>query len=76
MAGLADYIHSLGLKAGIYSGPGPLTCARFEASYGHEDADAQQIASWGYDLLKYDWCSYRTIAKSKDLSNLNYPTAR
>ncbi len=73
MAALAGDIHSLGLKAGIYSGPGPLTCAKFEASYGHEDADAQQIAAWGYDLLKYDWCSYRTIAKSNSLDELELP---
>ena len=73
MSSLTAYIHSLGLKAGIYSGPGPLTCARFEASYQHESADAHQIAAWGFDLLKYDWCSYRTIAKSNDLADLELP---
>jgi alpha-galactosidase len=73
MPALTAYIHSLGLKAGIYSGPGPLTCARFEASYQHEDADAHQIAAWGFDLLKYDWCSYRRIVKSNDLADLQLP---
>ncbi|HEX4031020.1 MAG TPA: putative Ig domain-containing protein [Terracidiphilus sp.] len=73
MPSLTAYIHSLGLKAGIYSGPGPLTCARFEASYQHEDADAHQIAAWGFDLLKYDWCSYRSVVKSNDLADLQLP---
>jgi len=57
MKALVDYIHSKGLKAGIYSSPGPRTCARFEGSYGHEDQDARQYAEWGFDYLKYDWCS-------------------
>jgi alpha-galactosidase len=63
MKGLTAYIHGKGLKAGIYTSPGPLTCARFEASYQHEDVDAKRFAEWGFDLLKYDWCSYRTISK-------------
>src|SRR6202522_3354509 len=41
MKALADYVHSKGLKLGIYSGPGPKTCAGFEASYGHEEQDAK-----------------------------------
>jgi alpha-galactosidase len=73
MPALTTYIHSLGLKAGIYSGPGPLTCAGYQASYEHEDADAHQFAAWGFDLLKYDWCSYRTIAKNKTLEELEKP---
>lgn len=73
MAKLAAYIHSLGLKAGIYSGPGPLTCAKFEASYQHEQADANQFAAWGFDLLKYDWCSYGSVVKSHDLAALELP---
>ena len=47
MKGLVDYIHSKGLKAGIYSSPGPKTCAKYEGSYGHEEQDAQEYASWG-----------------------------
>jgi alpha-galactosidase len=73
MASLTAYIHSLGLKAGIYSGPGSLTCAKLDASYGHEAADAQQYAQWGFDLLKYDWCSYTKIAKDRSLPELQKP---
>jgi alpha-galactosidase len=73
MGGLTAYIHSLGLKAGIYTSPGPLTCAHFEGSYGHERADAKQFAAWGFDLLKYDWCTYGRIAKDKSLAELQKP---
>ncbi|HXC99010.1 MAG TPA: NPCBM/NEW2 domain-containing protein [Verrucomicrobiae bacterium] len=62
MKGLVDYIHSLGLKAGIYSSPGPLTCGGCVASWQHEDQDARQYAAWGFDYLKYDWCSYGEVA--------------
>jgi len=62
MKGLTDYIHEKGLKAGIYSSPGPLTCAGFLGSYQHEEQDARQYAAWGFDFLKYDWCSYENIA--------------
>jgi alpha-galactosidase len=57
MKALADYVHSKGLKLGIYSSPGPKTCAGYEGSYGHEEQDAKQYAAWGIDYLKYDWCS-------------------
>ncbi len=57
MKALADYIHSKGLKLGIYSSPGPKTCAGFEGSYQHEEQDAKTYAAWGIDYLKYDWCS-------------------
>jgi alpha-galactosidase len=63
MKGLVDYIHSKGLKAGIYSSPGPQTCAGFEGSYKHEELDAQQYAAWGFDYLKYDWCSASRVYK-------------
>ena len=62
MRGLVDYIHSKGLKAGIYTSPGPVDCAGFTGSYQHEAQDARQFAQWGFDLLKYDWCSYGQIA--------------
>ena len=65
MKGLTDYIHSLGLKAGLYSSPGPLTCGKCEGSYGHELQDAQRWAEWGFDYIKYDWCSYRDIFKKE-----------
>jgi len=58
MKALADYVHSKGLKLGIYSGPGTKTCGGYEASFGHEDQDAQTYADWGIDYLKYDLCSY------------------
>jgi alpha-galactosidase len=59
MKALADYVHSKGLKIGIYSGPGLKTCAGFAASLDHETQDAQLYASWGIDYLKYDLCSFR-----------------
>ncbi|HYL63465.1 MAG TPA: glycoside hydrolase family 27 protein [Candidatus Methylomirabilis sp.] len=58
MKALADYVHGKGLKLGIYSSPGPKTCAGFEGSYGHEEQDAQTYADWGIDYLKYDLCSF------------------
>jgi len=57
MKALADYVHGKGLKLGIYSSPGPKTCAGFAGSYGHEEQDAQTYADWGIDYLKYDLCS-------------------
>jgi alpha-galactosidase len=57
MKALADYVHSKGLKLGIYSSPGPKTCAGYEGSYQHEEQDAKTYADWGIDYLKYDWCS-------------------
>jgi alpha-galactosidase len=65
MKALADYVHSKGLKLGIYSSPGPQTCARFEASLGHEEQDAQTYADWGIDYLKYDLCSYGGIMRQQ-----------
>ena len=62
MKALADYIHSKGLKAGIYTSPGTLTCGGFAGAYQHEEQDARQFAEWGFDFLKYDWCSYGKIA--------------
>ncbi|HTW81456.1 MAG TPA: glycoside hydrolase family 27 protein [Terracidiphilus sp.] len=58
MKALADYVHSKGLKLGIYSSPGPKTCAGYAASLDHELQDAQLYASWGIDYLKYDLCSF------------------
>lgn len=70
---LTDYIHSLGLKAGIYSGPGPKTCAGYTACYQHEEADAKMYAQWGFDYLKYDWCDYERISKDHSLPELQKP---
>jgi alpha-galactosidase len=64
MRSLTDYIHSKGLKTGIYTSPGSLTCGGFAGTYGHELQDAKKFADWGFDFLKYDWCSYGEIAGS------------
>jgi alpha-galactosidase len=57
---LADYVHSKGLKFGIYSDSGTKTCAGRPGSRGYEYQDARQYAAWGVDYLKYDWCSTDT----------------
>ncbi|HLQ12934.1 MAG TPA: putative Ig domain-containing protein [Steroidobacteraceae bacterium] len=59
MGALAAYLHGQGLKFGIYSSPGPMTCTLFPGSLDHERQDADTYASWGVDLLKYDLCSYQ-----------------
>jgi alpha-galactosidase len=66
MKALADYVHSKGLKIGIYSGPGPRTCQGFPASYQHEAQDAATWAKWGFDYIKYDWCSYDQVEPNRD----------
>jgi alpha-galactosidase len=64
MMALSDYVHSKGLKLGIYSSPGPKTCAGYEGSFGHEEQDARTYAEWKIDYLKYDQCSLaRVIAR-------------
>jgi alpha-galactosidase len=73
MKALADYVHSKGLKIGMYISPGALTCAKYEGSLGHEAQDARQFAEWGFDFLKYDWCSYGKVAKDKSLPELQKP---
>lgn len=67
MQGLADYVHSKGLKIGLYSSPGPETCAGYPGSYGHEEQDAKTYAAWGFDYLKYDWCSAGRIYQDADM---------
>jgi alpha-galactosidase len=73
MKALGDYIHARGLKFGIYSSPGPETCARFPGSYGHEQQDADLYASWGVDYLKYDLCSFRTLMQAAQADQPNDP---
>jgi hypothetical protein len=58
MRALADYVHSKGLKIGLYSSPGPKTCAGWTGSYQQEKQDARTYAEWEFDYLTYDWCSY------------------
>ena len=67
MKALADYVHAKGLKIGIYSSPGPKTCAGYEGSYGHEEQDARTYAAWGMDYLKYDWCSASAVYPNSDM---------
>jgi alpha-galactosidase len=66
MKALARYIHDQGLKAGLYSSPGPYTCGGCTGSYRHEEQDAAQYAAWGFDYLKYDWCTYGQIYKDSE----------
>lgn len=61
MKALADYVHSKGLKIGIYSDAGRSTCGGRPGSFGHEYQDALQYAKWGIDYLKYDWCDSEDI---------------
>ena len=73
MKGLTDYIHSKGLKAGIYTSPGPTTCAGHIGAYQHEEQEVARFVEWGFDFLKYDWCSYGKIVPKPDLAALQKP---
>jgi len=73
MKALTDYIHAQGLKAGIYTSPGPTTCAGHVAAYKHEALDIERFVEWGFDFLKYDWCSYSDIAKDKSREEFEKP---
>jgi alpha-galactosidase len=64
MKALADFVHSKGLKLGIYSSPGAKTCAGFEGSLGHEVQDARTYAVWGIDYLKYDLCGLNEVMRA------------
>ena len=68
---LADYVHSKGLKFGIYSDAGSKTCAGRPGSQGHEYQDALQYARWGVDYLKYDWCSSGTRNAEEAYTTMN-----
>lgn len=71
--GLADHVHSLGLKIGIYSSPGPTTCAGYPGSYKFELRDAQTWANWGMDYIKYDWCGYSRVVEDNTLEAYQKP---
>jgi len=73
MKALADYIHGQGLKAGLYTSPGPWTCGGYTGAWQHEAADARQFAQWGFDFLKYDWCSYGSVAGGRTVADLKKP---
>ena len=76
MKAMTDYLHSRGLKAGIYSSPGPATCQNFAGSYEHEKLDAAQYARWGFDLLKYDQCSAGRVIAQMKRTDPNFTPAR
>lgn len=73
MKALCDYVHSRGLKIGIYTSPGTLTCAGYAGAWQFEAEDAAQFAEWGFDYIKYDWCSYGRIAPKPSLAELQRP---
>src|SRR5713226_3516355 len=70
MKTLGDYIHSLGLKFGVYSDAGTQTCAGRPGGLGHEYQDAIQYAAWGVDYLKYDWCHTSTQDARASYANI------
>ena len=73
MKALADYVHAKGLKLGLYSSPGPTTCAGYPGSYQHEQKDADTWAAWGIDYVKHDWCSMGSIYTSPTLAQMQDP---
>lgn len=75
MKALGDYIHSKGLKFGIYSSPGAKTCGGYAGSLGHEAQDAKMYASWGVDFLKYDLCSFQDNMHQAEAEHPNDPNA-
>ncbi|MEG2947586.1 MAG: NPCBM/NEW2 domain-containing protein [Bacteroidales bacterium] len=70
---LTDYIHSLGLKFGIYSSPGAETCGGHIGSYQHESIDARTWEKWGVDYLKYDHCGYHAIQTDAEEKTIQEP---
>ena len=70
MKAVGDYIHSLGLKFGVYSDAGSKTCAGRPGGLGHEYQDALQYAAWGVDYLKYDWCNTTTQEAKASYANI------
>ncbi|MDP4201069.1 MAG: putative Ig domain-containing protein [Bacteroidota bacterium] len=73
MKALTEYVHSKGLKMGLYSSPGPTTCGGFLGSYQHEEQDAATWSKWGFDYIKYDWCGYTYIKPNATLAELKEP---
>jgi alpha-galactosidase len=73
MVALSDYIHSKGLKMGIYSSPGRVTSDGYTGSYLYESADARRFGEWKVDYLKYDWCFYSRIARDNCLPEFKKP---
>ena len=73
MAGLTAYAHERGLRAGLYTSPGPWTCAGYVGAWEHEEIDARTFADWGFDFLKHDWCSYGGQATGEGEERLRRP---
>jgi len=73
MKALTDYVHSKGLKIGIYSSPGTRTCQGLPGSLNYEELDAKTWAEWGFDVLKHDWCSYGSTLPGQPLADLKKP---
>lgn len=73
MKALTSYVHSKGLKIGIYSSPVARTCQGLQGSLNHEDIDARTWAEWGFDFLKHDWCSYGNTLPDQPLDHLQRP---
>ncbi len=71
--GMVHDIHTQGLKAGLYTSPGPWTCAGYVGSFQHETIDAAKFAQWGFDFLKYDWCSYGRVSGGNSLDAMQRP---
>jgi alpha-galactosidase len=76
MPALAEYIHSKGLKFGIYESPAPTTCAGKTGGAGHEQQDAMTFASWGVDYLKYDHCNGADMASFAKMGDALKATGR
>ncbi len=68
---LADYVHSKGLKFGIYSSAGTVTCQRRPGGFGHEYQDARTYARYGVDYLKYDWCGSTSQDAKSSYTNMS-----
>ncbi len=76
MPAYTAWLHARGFKAGLYSSPGVVTCGGCTGSFGHEAEDAAQFAAWGFDFLKYDWCSYYLEAPGLERADWMRPYAR
>ena len=73
MEGMVREIHGLGLKAGLYTSPGPWTCGGYVGAWQHEAAEVDQYVKWGIDFVKYDWCSYGGVATGKGIERFQKP---
>lgn len=71
MKAVADYVHSKGLKFGLYNCGGTKTCANYPGSHGYEEQDARLYASWGIDYLKYDWCNSKGFDAAKSYTKMS-----